>query len=181
MLSSSLPDEEEVKSTENVAFEQLEYLYALTKKELGMRRLQTREQKIRLMELQHANDNHKKTWALRESDLRENFARASVQMKKAIESSAREILALKEAADGKEKSLTSAESKIRELTEENEQLKAWKNDHQGKQSKFLQDLEQHHQDEIKKIKVELARAVRAKIERMELRHKQELFLATKRK
>jgi hypothetical protein len=180
MLSSSLP-EEEGKSSENVAFQQLEYLYALAKKELDMRRLQTREQKIRLMELQHVNDNHKKTWALRESDLRENFARASVHMKKAVENSAREILSLKEAADGKEKTLASAESKIRELQKENEQLKTWKKDHEGKQSKFLQDLEQHHQDEIKKIKVELARAVRAKIERMELRHKQELFLATKRK
>ena len=49
----------------------------------------------------------------------------------------------------------------------------------GKHRKEIIELKRQHEEDIRKTKIDLARAVKIKINSLEVTHKQELFVASK--
>ena len=77
--------------TEEVAFSQLNYLYEMMKEECGKLRIQNKDLRIKNADLGDKVANYDKIRKLHESDLREQFARNTVQTKKELEASSSRV------------------------------------------------------------------------------------------
>jgi hypothetical protein len=165
--------------TEEVAFSQLNYLYEMMKEESGKLRIQNKELRIKNADLGDKVANYDKIRMLHESDLREQFARNTVQMKKELEASSSRVEELGKELAKKTDAVKAANQNVSALTNEIRELREWKDSTSGKHSKVTQEIEAKCEKEIRRMKIEWARAVKTKIANIELKHKQDLYLLKK--
>ena len=164
---------------EEVAFSQLTFLYEMVKEECSKLRIKNNELKDRNADLSDKVANQDKIIMLHESDLREQFARKTVQTKKELQTSAAKVEELSKELAKKNDALKLANKKISKLVNERDKLQEWKKERSGEHSKIVKEVETRYEKEIRRMKIEWARAVKTKIENMKLRHKQELYLLEK--
>lgn len=164
---------------EEVAFSQLTFLYEMVKEECSKLRIRNTQLKEENSNLSDQVANQDKTRMLHESDLREQFARKSVQRKKELEASAAKVEELGKQLAKTNEALETANKKVSKLVKERDELQAWKKKTSGEHSKIVKDAEARFEKEIRRMKIEWARAVKIKIDQMKLQHKQELYLLKK--
>jgi hypothetical protein len=172
--------EEEVVDPSDVSYEQILYMYEMAKNELNNRRIENRKQKIIIANLRTDIAGHEHAWNIREGELREQFIRESRRVNKALEQHMKENTELKKSIKEKDATLTKYLSDNNNLKNENSKLKEINKNFPNAHKKDILEIKQRHEEEIRKTKVDLARAVKIKINALEVKHKQELFIAAKR-
>lgn len=163
----------------DVSYEQILYMYDMAKKELDIRRIENRKQKILIANLQSTIAGHDHAWDIREGELREKFIRESRRLKKGLEQNKEENVELKKSVKEKDELLNKYLSDNNNLKNENSKLQMSNKNVTGKHRKEIIELKRQHEEDIRKTKIDLARAVKIKINSLKVKHKQELFVASK--
>eukprot|EP00944_MAST-04C_sp_MAST-4C-sp1_P006706 g6706.t1 len=162
-----------------VAHQQILYLYDMAKKELDARREENRKHKILIANLQATVAEHEKAWDIREGELREQHIRETRRLKKGLEQHMQENSRLTASVKEKDTLLSKYLSENNMLKNKNNKLESEASKSSSEHNKYISKLRKGQEEEIRNIKIELARAVKIKIDALMVKHKQELFVAGK--
>ena len=121
----------------DVSYEQILYMYDMAKKELDIRRIENRKQKILIANLQSTIAGHDHAWDIREGELREKFIRESRRLKKGLEQNKEENVELKKSVKEKDELLNKYLSDNNNLKNENSKLQMSNKNVTGKHRKEI--------------------------------------------
>ena len=172
-------EQDGISEPTEVAHQQILYLYNMAKKELETRREENRKHKILIANLQATVAEHEKAWEIREGELREQHIRETRRLKKGLEQHMKENTRLSASLKEKDTLLSKYLSENNTLKSKTAKLEFEASNSVSEHKKYISKLRRGQEEEIRNIKIELARAVKIKIDALMVKHQQELFVAGK--